>query len=61
LYNNFAFIRNVITLIIFNIAYNAKKKKAIKDYIIEIVSINISRTNIANIIFNNFYFNIIKT
>jgi len=53
LYNSFAFTRNIVALTIFNIVYNTKKKKVIENYIIEIVSIDIDKTKIANIIFNN--------
>ena len=59
MYNNFVFTKNIITLTTFNIAYNTKKK-ATKNYIIEIVSINISKTKIINIFFNSFSLNIIK-
>ena len=60
LYNSFVFTQDIVVLTIFNIVYNTKKKQTIKDYIIKIVSINIDKTKIANIIFNNFYFNTIK-
>ncbi len=55
------FTRNIVALTILNIAYNIKKKQATKDYIIKIVSINISKTKIANIVFNSLCFNTIKS
>ncbi len=60
MYNSFAFTRNIVVLIIFNIAYNTKKKQTTKNYIIKIVSINIDRAKIVDIVFNSFCFNIIK-
>lgn len=60
MYNSFAFTRNVIVLTTFNIAYNIKKKRAIEDYIMKIVSININRAKIANIVLNSLCFNAIK-
>jgi len=45
----------------FNIAYNAKKKIAIKDCVIEIAFIDIDRAKIANIILNSLCFDAIKT
>jgi len=59
--NSFAFTRNVVVLTMFNIAYNAKKKIAIKDCVIEIAFIDIDRAKIANIILNNLCFDAIKT
>ncbi len=53
-------MRNTIVLTIFNTIYNAKKKQATKNYIIKIVSINIDKTKIANIVFNSLCFNTIK-
>ncbi len=50
MYNSFIFIKNIIILTIFNFVYNIKKKQTIKNYIIEIASINISKTKIANIV-----------
>ncbi len=44
----------------FDIAYNAKKKQTTKNCIIKIVSINIDRAKIADIIFNSFCFDIVK-
>jgi len=60
LYNSFAFTKNIVVLTIFNIAYNIKKKQITKNYIIEIIFIDINIIKIINIIFNNFYFNAIK-
>ncbi len=58
--NSFAFTKNIVVLTIFNIVYNAKKKQITKKFIIEIVSINIDRIKIVNIVFNSFCFNTIE-
>jgi len=60
LYNSFVFTKNIIVLTIFNIVYNTKKKQATKNCIIKIVSINIDKAKIANIVFDSFYLNTIK-
>ena len=54
------FTSNVVVLIIFNIVYNAKKKRAIKECVIEITFIDIDRAKIANIILNSLCFDAIK-
>ncbi len=53
-------IKNIVVLTIFNIAYNAKKKQATKNCIIEIASININKAKIGNIVFDSFCFNTIE-